>query len=93
MTTRRGILVAVLATLLVSGAVLALAASSSGYSLNWFTVDGGGGASTGGGYSVSGTLGQPDAGHLSGGGYSVQGGFWGGAVAAPYTLYLPLTTR
>ena len=30
--------------------------------VDWFTIDGGGGTSTGGVYSVSGTIGQPDAG-------------------------------
>ena len=46
-------------------------------SIDWFTIDGGGGTSTGGVYSVSGTIGQPDAsGALKGGNYSVTGGFW-----------------
>ena len=48
------------------------------YSIDWSTIDGGGGAtSTGGVYSVSGTIGQPDAGKMSGGNYTVDGGFWG----------------
>ncbi len=47
------------------------------YSLDWFTIDGGGGTSTGGVYSVSGTIGQPDAGGpMAGGSYSLTGGFW-----------------
>ena len=47
------------------------------YSIDWFTTDGGGGTSTGGVYSVSGTIGQPDSGPaMSGGNYSVEGGFW-----------------
>lgn len=47
------------------------------YSINWFTIDGGGGTSTGGVYSVSGTIGQPDAGGpMTNGQYSVTGGFW-----------------
>src|SRR3954454_23873009 len=46
------------------------------YSIDWFTIDGGGGTSTGGVYSVSGTIGQPDAGAMSGGNYSLTGGFW-----------------
>jgi hypothetical protein len=50
---------------------------AASYSLNWSTVDGGGGTSTGGVYTVSGTIGQPDTGAMSGGNYSVQGGFWG----------------
>jgi hypothetical protein len=47
------------------------------YSIDWFTIDGGGGTSTGALYSVSGTIGQPDAGGpLSGGNYSLTVGFW-----------------
>src|SRR5438445_10861776 len=59
------------------------------YSLDWFTVDGGGGTSTGGVYSVSGTIGQPDAGHMSGGNYGLDGGFWG-IIAAVQTPGAPL---
>ena len=36
--------------------------------------------STGGVYSVSGTIGQPDAGVASGGNYSLIGGFWGAVI-------------
>ena len=46
------------------------------FAIDWFTVDGGGGTSTGGVFSVSGTIGQPDAGKMSGGNFSVDGGFW-----------------
>jgi hypothetical protein len=52
------------------------------FAVNWFTIDGGGGASAGGGYALHGTLGQPDAAASSGGGYTLQGGFWGGFAAA-----------
>src|SRR6266403_6412819 len=58
------------------------------YSIDWFTIDGGGGTSTGGVYSVSGTIGQPDAGHLSGGNYTIDGGFWG-IIAAIQTPGAP----
>jgi hypothetical protein len=51
-------------------------AAQAQYSIDWFTIDGGGGTSTGGVYSVSGTIGQPDAGTMSGGSYSLTGGFW-----------------
>ncbi len=47
------------------------------YAINWHTIDGGGGTSTGGVYSVSGTIGQPDAGPtMTNGQYAVTGGFW-----------------
>ncbi|HXJ72420.1 MAG TPA: hypothetical protein VNM37_06190, partial [Candidatus Dormibacteraeota bacterium] len=51
--------------------------SRAQFSIDWFTIDGGGGTSTGGVYSVSGTIGQPDAGlTMSGGNFSLTGGFW-----------------
>ena len=57
--------------------VLASSALAQSYSIDWSTIDGGGGTSTGGVYYVSGTIGQPDAsGAMTGGNYSVTGGFW-----------------
>jgi len=68
--------------ILAGGIVLALGLGfipvrGQTYTLDWSTIDGGGGTSTGGVYSVTGTIGQPDAGHMSGGNYSLDGGFWG----------------
>ena len=55
----------------------AVVAASAQYSINWFKVAGGGGASSGGPFALSGTVGQHDAsGAMTGGGYSVSGGFW-----------------
>ena len=51
-------------------------AVSGQFALDWSTVDGGGGSSTGGVYSVSGTIGQPDTGAMSGGNFTLQGGYW-----------------
>jgi hypothetical protein len=59
------------------------------YTINWSTIDGGGGTSTGGVYAVTGTIGQPDAGTMSGGSYSMAGGFWG-IVSAVQTPGAPL---
>ncbi len=63
----------------VTAVILFVTASmrAQNYSIDWFTIDGGGGTSTGGVYSVSGTIGQPDAGAMSGGEFSLAGGFWG----------------
>jgi len=60
---------------------IALSTHAQQYTIDWFTIDGGGGTSSGGGYTLSGTIGQPDAGTLTGGGYVLEGGFWGGAFA------------
>jgi len=62
-----------------SAVILALGVFSAcaQYSIGWFTIDGGGGTSTGSVYSVSGTIGQSDAGGtMTNGQYSVTGGFW-----------------
>ncbi len=63
--------------------------ASAQYSIDWSTIDGGGGTSTGGTYQVVGTIGQPDAGTMSGGNYTLQGGFWG-VIAAVQTPGAPL---
>ena len=73
--------------LVLFGSVLVIATSAlaQSYNIDWFTIDGGGGTSTGGVYSVSGTIGQPDAGTMSGGNYSLIGGFWGAVIPVQQT--------
>jgi hypothetical protein len=48
------------------------------YQISWYTIDGGGGRSSGGPYELVGTIGQPDAAYSAGGGYELLGGFWPG---------------
>ena len=61
------------------------------FSIDWYKIAGGGGMSTGGVYSVNGTIGQHDAGGpMTGGAYSLTGGFWG--LFAVQTLGAPLLT-
>jgi hypothetical protein len=69
----------------------ALTGNAQSYDISWWTVDGGGGSSTGGVYALSGTIGQPDAGRISGGSYSLVGGFWGMLAVVP-TPGAPLLT-
>lgn len=64
--------ICVIATVILASTVLA------GFELNWSTIDGGGAMNaTGGNFSLSGTIGQPDAGVMAGGNYHLVGGFWG----------------
>src|SRR5687767_12402244 len=78
---------------LLTGVILgaALSLSAQNYSIDWYTIDGGGGTSSGGPYTLSGTIGQPDAGVHTGGNYTLVGGFWGAfavqEVGSP-TLYI-----
>ena len=60
---------------------------SADYSIEWYTIDGGGGTSSGGPYELSGTIGQPDADYLDGGPYELLGGFWGGG---PLCIVIPI---
>ena len=68
---------------------LTVPAFAQNFALDWFTIDGGGGGSSGGVYTVTGTIGQPDAGTMGGGNYSLQGGFWG-IISAVQTPGAPL---
>ena len=79
---------AALSSLLIFSSV----ATAQNYSIDWFTIDGGGGTSTGGPYSLSGTIGQPDANQqvMTGGNFSVSGGFR--SLIAVQTLDAPLLT-
>ena len=72
----RGLALLTLLTLL-----LAASPGKAQFTIDWFTLDGGGGQSSGGPYTLAGTIGQPDAGAASGGGYTLQGGFWSGVAA------------
>ena len=63
--------------LLLFGLLIPALGFAQQYSIDWYKIAGGGGTSSGGQYSVSGTIGQPDAGTaMSGGNYSLTGGFW-----------------
>jgi len=59
-------------------ALCALSASAQPFTVDWFSIDGGGAMNgTGGVFTIDGTIGQPDAGPtVSGGNFSVTGGFW-----------------
>lgn len=47
------------------------------YSIDWYTIDGGGGTSTNGPYSLTGAIGQADtSGPMTNAQYSLTGGFW-----------------
>jgi hypothetical protein len=74
--------------LCVAAMLLAAAARAQTFTINWHTIDGGGGTSTGGVFTVCGTIGQSDAGGpMTGGQYSVTGGFW----ALPIAVQTPGT--
>ncbi len=80
--------------LLVLGSVLTALATPVAFDLPWWTVDGGGGMSSDGSYTLHGTVGQADAGPpLSDGSLSLQGGFWARAASIVYEIFLPLIQK
>ncbi len=68
--------------IVVSGCVLfsagmrAGAQSAGPYDLSWSTIDGGGGTSSDGRFTISGSIGQPEPGIMTGDSFSLVGGFW-----------------
>ncbi len=65
--------------LVYAGATVAQEGPAQDFSIDSYSIDGGGGTSTGGTFSMTGTIGQHDAsvGASIGGIYSLTGGFWG----------------
>ena len=73
------LIVASLTILTIVFTTIALAQSSGGnFEITNWTIDNGGGTSSGGQFTVTGTIGQPDANPQisTGGTFSVAGGFW-----------------
>src|SRR5262245_30895609 len=72
-------------TALFAAALLLPATARAQFQIDWYTIDAGGGTSTGGSFSLTGTIGQCDAGPapagMSGASFALVGGFWGVAAA------------
>jgi hypothetical protein len=84
--------------ILIFGLLIPAFSQAQSYSIDWYKVAGGGGASSGtnGGsaYSLTGTIGQQDASAaMTGGAYSLTGGFWSliTQVRTPGTPSLTIT--
>ncbi len=96
------LLLAFLLAIFISGISLigrTLAQTGNNYDLSWFTVDGGGDKVSGGNYSLTGTVGQPDVNQyvLAGGNYVLSGGFWGqvslGQGGGGNGVFLPIVIK
>ena len=77
-STNTGSLVRRTGCILSMLSLLVTVSASGQYKIDWYTIDGGGGTSSGGPYTLSGTMGQPDADWCAGGPYELLGGFWPG---------------
>jgi hypothetical protein len=86
------LLIAIL--LLVS--IPAAQADPQAYDLSWWSIDSGGGQTSGGVYNLQGVAGQPDAGILLGGNFSLSSGYLSGTAnlfPTQQNLFLPLVFR
>ncbi len=95
---RRTVLIALAVTALVIALSPINPATSAtfvnAYTVDWYSIDGGGTmTASGGGYSLSGTLGQPDAGRMLGSSYALVGGFWNPLWEAAINTFLPFIRR
>jgi hypothetical protein len=62
------------------------------YAVDWHAIPGGGGTSSGGSYSLSGSIGQAAAGgSMTGGTYALTGGFWSLIAVVPTPGAPPLS--
>jgi len=69
--------------ILTTGVASAMFVGSGDFNMAWHTVDGGGGTSSGGGFTLTGSVGQHDPGTASGGGFAVTGGYSASGSANP----------
>ncbi len=93
---KKGIPILLILLLLTIGIGAVYAGVQQVYSINWWTVDGGGGRLEGNTYLLRSTAGQPDAAPpLSGGTYTLYSGYWAGGemVGEGFYIFLPLTIR
>ena len=84
-----GVLLFTVFILLLGSLVLA---APTEFTVSWWTVDGGGGTSSNGRYTLSDTIGQADTGRpLTNSRYTIRDGFWVWPDPA-HKIYLPLIT-
>jgi hypothetical protein len=78
--------------LLIAGLLAPTFCFGQQFSIPWYKISGGGGSSSGGPFTLVGTIGQPAAGmSMSGGNFSVTGGFWS-IIAAVQSVGAPTLT-
>ena len=94
--SKKGILFLLVCILFLAAGmtIIVTAEETGGFTIPWWTVDGGGAQSAGGPYTLTGTFGQPDASCVSGEDYELKGGFWQSCTTTRvYRVFLPLISR
>lgn len=72
--------------LVLLAVVTATQVGAQGYKIDWYSINSGGGVSTGGNYRLNCTIGQPVAGLVSGANILHWIGFWAGDVPTPVVV-------
>jgi hypothetical protein len=84
MNTHRTRWAGVVSAVVLSCLALCPAARAQSFTINWYTIDAGGGTSVGGAYTLTATIGQFDAGApMSGGPFLLEAGYWPGLSGPP----------
>jgi len=78
-----------LVALLLAG--IARAQTSTGYSLSWYVLTGGGGKPTSAHYAMHSTIGQPIVGFSDSASFGMQSGYW--QNWPDYAIFLPLIVK
>ena len=83
----------VLIAIALLGLALGIAQAQGTPTIWWFIIGSGGGYAEAGDYALDATIGQAVVGVASNDGYELCAGFWCGAAAVGYRIYLPLVVR
>jgi hypothetical protein len=81
------------AALLLTLVLTSLALALGSYSINWYVIAGGGGPISSIGYAINSTIGQAAVGRVGNSTYELCSGFWCGALAVEYRIYLPVVLK
>lgn len=81
--------IVLICSLLLSRVVLAYVSPT----IDWHVIGGGGGPVEAGTYALDGTIGQAVVGLATDTSLEICSGFWCGAAAAGYKIYLPVVLR
>jgi hypothetical protein len=81
------------AALFTSLLLTSLALASGSYTINWWVIAGGGGPISSTGYAINSTIGQAAVGRVANSTYELCSGFWCGALAVEYKIYLPIVLK
>jgi hypothetical protein len=86
-------IVVILIVSLIGLTTWAAIAAVDAYALPSWSINSGGGESSGGQFRLYSAIGQPEAGSMSGGGYTLTGGFLGKSMQTSSQVFIPVVLR